>query len=155
MFDNHTPSFNAFGPSVPEIKRNPSSRSRDVKSWCTCCTCMCAHVQMHPTHDLCDVHRYFVSKHTQSWAKIGRVFLSYSSTANFYTPQRHALTVTLVELHGKRVHVQGVQCPCFLTDPTLQTCLRNSPWDFINRYLSVTFHGELRKYVMHATYHQQ
>ena len=56
------------------------------------CTSAGAHVQMHPTHHLCNMHRCFVSKRTlnvvtNTWPS---QFLSWSLVANFDT--LHAVT---------------------------------------------------------------
>ena len=81
MISNHTPNSSAIRPAVTEI----------LTLW-NICTCARAHVQMHTTHDLWDMHCYMSSNHTPNFVKSVQLFLSYSLAGHFDTP--HAALAT-------------------------------------------------------------
>ena len=121
---NHKPNFRAIHPAVSELRKGGGGHI---------CTCIRAHVQMYPTHDLCCImHRGFVSKRTHQILRLSAYpFLSYSLPANFYTPSvcrchvPHCLS-TLIDDVGS-IHGRGdVAFPSKKTacqnDPLLQKC---------------------------------
>ena len=76
--------------NIPEFQSDPSSHSRGMKDWVHLLVHKCARA-MHPTYDLWDMHRYFVSNNThQIWSQSARPFLTHSLAIHFNTT-RHAL----------------------------------------------------------------
>ena len=67
-----------------KFQRNPSSRFRDTEKG-HICTLAYAHMQIYPTHDLCNMHRCLVSKQTPNLVTIDQAVPELYLAVNFDT----------------------------------------------------------------------